>query len=707
MFLRANEERFFFDVAEATETFQLVRMQGFEEISKPFEIQLELVSENPDVELRDLLNRSAVVKLLDQSCDENEHTRYINGIICEAEVGESGVRQTSYHVTLVPKLWPLRYRVNSRIFQFKTVEEIITQVLTDAGMIEDEFRFELSGSYSPRDYCVQYRESELDFIQRLLEQEGIHYYCEHQYDKHVLVMSDASETNPPIAGEKLLHYFHNGQGAVREQHLFKFSYIEQVRSGRASLRDYDFKKPNLCLQSEQEHELDKPLEVYYYPGEYVDAGRGDQLAQVVNDSLNRQRQRILAESDVNRLLPGYSFELDGHELEDHNSEYLITRIEHKCAQPQVLEAGATTEGSRYTNRITAVPFSVSYRPAISTPKPLIKGSQTAMVTGPAGEEIYTDEHGRVKVQFHWDREGQMDEQSSCWLRVSQSAAGGAFGGLFLPRIGEEVIIDFLDGNPDRPLVTGRVYHGQNRVPYPLPENKTVSTIKTNSTKGGEGFNEIRIEDKKGEEQIFIHAQKNFDQRTKNDHKEWVGNDHHWIQMQNEYRELRADEHALTKGNYHRQVDSDHHLTVDQNRHIKVGANHATEAGSGIHIKAGNKIVLDAGVDMVISAGGSTINIGPGGVTVNGALINLNSGGSAPSATKAAPEPPQPPQEADLDQAGYVTPQATVVDPWAAAPIMAHRMMADRIRELPITEMCQLQTDGSCPLANCPCGNNQS
>lgn len=693
MFLKADEERFFFNVAESTETFQLVRMSGFETLSTAFEFSLELVSENPDIELIDLLNSSAVIKLLDQSCDENEHTRYIHGIISSAELGESGVRQTTYHLTLVPKIWPLRYRINSRIFQFKTVEEIITQLLEEAGLQTDEFNFQLSNSYAPREFCVQYRESDLAFIQRLLEFEGIHYYFEHHYDKHVLTLSDASETNSPVNGEAVLPYFHDAQGAVREQHFFKFRYIENVRSGKVSIRDYDFKKPNLTLASDDSHEQDQPLEIYEYPGEFTEADRGDALALAMNQSGNRNRTNIIAESDINRLLPGYSFELTEHELEQHNIEYLITHIEHNCAQPQVLEAGATTEGSRYTNLIHSIPFTTPYRPERKTQKPKVRGTQTAIVTGPEGEEIYTDEHGRVKVQFHWDREGQMDEQSSCWIRVSQNAAGGAFGGLFIPRIGEEVIIDFLEGNPDQPVITGRVYHGLNRTPYPLPENKTVSTIKTNSTKGGEGFNEIRFEDKKGEEQLFIHAQKDFDQRTKNDHKEWIGNDHHWIQMENEYRELRADEHALTHGNFHRQSDNEQHLIVDKNRHIRVGSNQATSAAQNIHIKAGNKIVVEAGVDMIIKAGGSSINVGPGGVTVNGSMVNLNSGGSAPSAQKAAPVPPTPPLEADIDQAGYVTPQITNVDPWQAIPLPQQSMALKQaaIEGAGICEICEQES----------------
>ncbi len=690
MFLKADEERFFFHVAESTETFQLVRMDGFETLSTAFEFSLELVSENPDIELIDLLNSSAVIKLLDQSCDENEHTRYIHGIISSAELGESGVRQTTYHLTLVPKIWPLRYRINSRIFQFKTVEEIITQLLNEAGLQTDEFNFQLSNSYTPREFCVQYRESDLAFIQRLLEFEGIHYYFEHHYDKHVLTLSDASETNTPVNGESVLPYFHDAQGAVREQHFFKFRYLESVRSGKVSIRDYDFKKPNLTLSSDNSHEQDQPLEIYEFPGEFSEADRGDALALAMNQSGNRNRKKVIAESDINRLLPGYSYELTDHELDQHNTEYLITHIEHDCAQPQVLEAGATTEGSRYTNLIHSIPFTTPYRPERKTQKPKVRGTQTAIVTGPEGEEIYTDEHGRVKVQFHWDREGQMDEQSSCWIRVSQSAAGGAFGGLFIPRIGEEVIVDFLEGNPDRPVIAGRVYHGLNRTPYPLPENKTLSTIKTNSTKGGEGFNEIRFEDKKGEEQLFIHAQKDFDQRTKNDHKEWIGNDHHWIQMENEYRELRAEEHALTHGNFHRQSDNEQHLIVDKNRHIRVGSNHATSAGQNIHIKAGNKIVVEAGVDMTINAGGSSISVGPGGVTVNGSKVNLNSGGSAPSATKAAPIAPTPPLEADIDQAGYVTPQVTNVDPWQAVPLPQQSMALKQaaIEGAGICEICE-------------------
>ena len=705
MFLNANEERFFFTVAQSQADFKLVKMTGTESLSYAFEITLEVVSETPDIDLNQLLNCSANVTLLDQSGDENEHSRYIHGIICRAETGSIGVRQTTYHITLVPKIWPLKYRINSRIFQFKSVPEIVSQLLEEAGLQNDEYRLELSENHASRDYCVQYRESDLAFIQRLLVSEGIHYYFEHEYSKHVLVLSDTSATNPAISGDTVLPYFHDAQGTIREQHFFKFSYRETINSGKVSIRDFDFKKPTLTLAAENSHELDQPLEVYQYPGDFNDSKRGDQIATALNHAQNRFRKKVFAASDVNRLIPGHSFELSEHEADSFNTEYLITHIEHDCAQPQVLEEGSTTEGSKYTNEVRAIPFTTAYAPESNTVLPKVKGSQTAIVTGPAGEEIYTDEHGRVKVQFHWDREGQMNEQSSCWIRVSQNHAGGAFGGSFIPRIGEEVIVNFIDGNPDRPIITGRVYHGLNRPPYPLPENKTLSTLKTNSSKGGGGFNEIRIEDSKAQEQVFIHAQKDFDQRIKHDHSEWVGQDHHWIQINNEYREFRAQEQSLTDGSFHRQSANEQHLIVDKDRHTQIKQNHSQRAGHGIHIKAGNKIVLEAGADILLSAGGSQININPGGVTINGTTATLNTGGSAPSAQKAAPIAPTPPLEADRDQSGKVTPPLTAESPWSASALMAQRVKQDRLQNTPITEMCQLQANGSCPLKHCPCGKN--
>jgi len=701
MFLKANEERFLFTVPDGGDEFSLLRMTGFEEVSTPFEIKLELISKQPDIDLNGLMGKAAVVTLMDQSCDENEQTRYIHGVIVKAYLGEQGVRQTGYELLLVPKLWLLKHRWNSRIFQQASTVQIIDRLLQEQEYQPDEYRFDITRNYEAHDYCVQYRESDLNFIERLLEHEGFHYYFEHHEDKHVLVFSDNSVSSPYIEGDSDLPFFHSSQGALSEQHLFRFQFTEQLRPGKVSLTDYNFTRPTLQLDSADEVELDQAMEIYDYPGDFLNAERGDHLTQVRLEAANRNRATAWAESDVNRLLPGYSFAVSGHDRNELNNEYFIARIEHECAQPQVLEVGATTEGSKYSNKLKLVAMANPYRPKIDRTKiPVVDGSHTATVTGPVGEEIYTDEYGRVKVQFHWDREGGFNEHSSCWLRVSQNHAGGAFGAIFLPRIGEEVIVQFLEGNPDRPLITGRVYHGHNTPPYPLPENKTISTIKTISSKGGDGFNEIRFEDKKGEEQVFLHAEKDLDQRTLDTHKQWVGNEHHLLVEQQEYREFYADEHAMTKGVTHREVQQSYHQTIAAEHHTQLGQSGYLHTSNTSDLKAGQQILVEAGTEILLKAGGSTIKIDPSGVSVNGAKINLNSGGGGGGAAAASAVPPTPPLEADLDQAGFVSENPEAEPAWMPAPLLKQMALVDQ----PIIGLCQKQggSVATCPRGDCPC-----
>ena len=709
-FMGANVERFFLEVLDSDAQFHLVRMEGKEGISKLFQFNVEVVCENGELNIEELIDKAAVITLLDGNNGDQDQIRYAHGIVSQIEIGQLGISQSTYYVTVVPKIWPLTYRQNSRIFQFLSVEEIVTTMLEEAGLNSDEFRFELSASLAPRDYCVQYQETDMQFIARLLEDEGIHYFFEHTQDMHVLVMSDTSTTNPQLEREGAIEYFYDSQGEVREQHIFDFRYIQAVKSGKVTLRDYDFKKPKLKLEEIIEAQESVDLEVYDYPGLFKEAGQGKNYANIRLQALNSFKLSATGASDVNTLNPGYSFNLAGHEVGKLNSEYLITDVEHVCVQTQVLEVGATDEGTQYNNTFRCIPFAPPFRPGRDTLRPIINGTQTATVTGPDGEELYTDEFGRIKVQFHWDREGLSNQDSSCWIRVSQPAAGEGFGGFFLPRIGEEVVVDFLNGNPDMPIVIGRVYHGVNRPPYQLPKHKTRSTIKTNSSKGGKGFNEFRIEDKKGEEQIFMHAEKDMDVRIKNDYRDWIGHDRHQMTINNSHEEIQGsfygktvgDEIIEVEGNTDRlyksdliqetqgsehytvadqhvmRINGDDHLKVASAQNIEIGTKQSIKVGQEIHVKAGQTLVLDAGNSITIKAGGSFITIGPSGVSISGSTINivgggtvnikggavnLNSGGSAGSARSAAPSAPANPNVpaefvvaaiADNGQAGAVT-----------------------------------------------------
>jgi type VI secretion system secreted protein VgrG len=299
----------------------------------------------------------------------------------------------------------------------------------------------------------------------------------------------------------------------------------------------------------------------------------------------------------------------------------------------------------------AIDASVHFRHVLASPLPVVQGPQTAIVVGKQGEEIWTDKYGRVKVQFHWDRYGKADENSSCWVRVAQVWAGKKWGGMYIPRVGQEVIVEFLEGDPDRPIVTGRVYNGGAMPPYDLPGSATYSTLKSNSSKGGGGFNELRFEDKKGSEQLFIHAEKDHDQRVKNDTKEWVGNDRHLIVKNDQIEQVSGDKHLTVKGDQNEKVDGSVSLKVGMDQQQKVGMKHAVDAGQEIHLKAGMNVIIEGGMTVTLKAGGGFVTVGPAGVAISGTPVLINSGGSAGSGSGASPDPPKPPKEAEKGEAG--------------------------------------------------------
>ena len=351
----------------------------------------------------------------------------------------------------------------------------------------------------------------------------------------------------------------------------------------------------------------------------------------------------------------------------------------------------------YRNRLAATPWDVPFRPALAHPKAKILGSQTAKVTGPAGEEIHCDQYGRVKVQFHWDRDGQADDHSSCWLRVASSWAGDRYGAIAIPRVGMEVLVTFLEGDPDQPLVTGCLFHKEHVVPYDLPANKTRTVFKTLSSPGGEGFNELRIEDRKGAEQIFLHAQRDWDENIEHDQKIRVGNQRHDTVEANSYSEFKAEEHRTTHLDRKSEIKASDHLTIGQNQHIKIGTGQFISAGQEIHLSSGQKIVLEAGSELTLKAAGSFIKLDAGGITMVGPIIKFNSGGGPGSGSGAAPVLPGKVKAADTDKAGAVTQDARAND--------AFRLKAAARDDLLLSAQCHERPDGTCSLEKCPCGKN--
>ncbi|HEY8376691.1 MAG TPA: type VI secretion system tip protein TssI/VgrG, partial [Nannocystis sp.] len=431
----------------------VVRFAGFEAVSNLFELTIELAG--GEIDLQALVDKPGLLTI-----GSIDTPRYIHGHVCHAEfLGE--LRQHHlYAVTLVPRVWRLTRRQDSRIFQRKNTPTIVGEVLEKAGISRDGFRFDLFGSYAPRDYCVQYRETDWNFISRLLEEDGIYYYFEHQSDRHVLVMSDKPSA-PRIPGSSEL-WWAAPHGFVRDrEHVTRFTVAEGIRTGKVALRDHNLHRPDEPMDASETAALATDLEVYDFPGEYQqNAGRtsdqGPGLAKIRLEAIQADRRHGRGESDCPRLTPGYAFTLAGHQRGDLDGEYKLLRVEHRGEQSQALEQDAD-DAFKYENAFVCIEAKMPYRPPRVTPRPFVHGIQTATVVGPANEEIYCDEHGRVKVQFHWDRSDQFSEDSSCWVRVSQLWAGNLWGAMFIPRIGHEVLVDFIEGDPDRPIIVGRIY----------------------------------------------------------------------------------------------------------------------------------------------------------------------------------------------------------------------------------------------------------
>uniref|UniRef100_UPI0030ED5BF5 type VI secretion system tip protein TssI/VgrG n=1 Tax=uncultured Halopseudomonas sp. TaxID=2901193 RepID=UPI0030ED5BF5 len=544
----------------------------------------------------------------------------------------------------------------------------------DHGIQSDAFRFQLNSEYPQRIYCTQYNETDLHFIQRLCEEEGIHYHFEHSTDNHLLVFGDDQTGFPKLA--RPTAYIQDSGLVADEPVIKRFAMRIETRPSRVTRRDYDFEKPHLLMEAA--HKAEQPaegeqtptplpdLEDYDYPGRFTEHARGKQLARRTLERHRADYRLAEGKSDVPTLVTGHFLTLSEHPRAEWNDLWLVVGIQHEGKQPQVLEESVTsdvkdTDGftQGYRNQFTAAPWDVHYRPQFVHPKPKVLATQTAVVTGPKGEEIHCDQYGRIKVQFHWDREGQGNERTSCWLRVASGWAGNQYGGIAIPRIGMEVIITFLEGDPDQPLVTGCLYHKTHPAPYELPAHKTRSVFKTLSSPGGGGYNELRIEDKKDQEQIYIHAQRDWDENIEHDQKIRVGNERHNRVEANSYTEFMAEEHHSTHSDRKTEIKANDHLTVGTSQHVKLGTGQFIEAGQEIHLSSCMKVVLDAGSEITFKVGGSFVKLDPSGVTLVGPNVKISSGGSPGSGSGSTPLLPVAPQPADTAPSGEATGRANV------------------------------------------------
>lgn len=549
-----------------------------EELGRLFSIRAELLSLTENIKFEDLLGTSVTIRL-NLAGDEK---RFFNGHITQiAQTGNEGAYAV-YEATIHPWLWFLTRTADCRIFQSQTVPDIIKAVFRDLGYTD--FKEKLSNTYPTWDYCVQYRETDFNFVSRLMEQEGIYYYFQHQDGKHELVLADNYSSHQPLPGADKIPFYPPDEAAVREEESCSRWYLsKQVMPGKYALNDFDFKRPSANLQVNasvaRSHAI-SDYEVYDYPGEYQKIDAGDSYVQTRIQELHASYEQAHGQSDVRAMQAGGLFTLVEHPRDDQNREYLVTSATHTI-HSDVFEGSTAAKGQDlYSNSFSAIDGKTPFRPARTTPKPHIRGPQTAIVVGPGGEEIHTDEHGRVKLQFHWDRYGKSDENSSCWVRVSQVWAGKNWGAMHIPRIGQEVIVEFLEGDPDHPIITGRVYNGEQIPPYGLPANKTQSGIKSRSSKGGAGanFNEIRMEDKKGEEQLYIHAEKNQDNIVENDETTSVGHDR--------TEDVGHDETISIGNNRTETVGNNEQIAIGNNRTEQVGVNETITIGSNRSVTIG-------------------------------------------------------------------------------------------------------------------------
>jgi type VI secretion system secreted protein VgrG len=680
-----------FEVHGLVDNFWVVRFTGSEAISSPYEFHIDVVARH--IEVSELVGREATLKVVG-----TDEPRHIHGLILRAEYTGEQRPRAMYRITLVPTLYTLLLRTNCRIFQQLSTPEILKRVLEEGGLDRRKVRFELSGSYAPRDYCVQYRESDLHFIARLMEEEGIFYYFEHERRRHTLVLSDSAAGAPRMPGGAELP-FHAAHGMVRdEEHVGLFRMSEEIRPNQVVLREFNLHRPDESLEVNSHAAGQGTYELYDYPGEYQDPQLGRRLAKNELEAAQATRRVGRGTGDSPRLSPGFAFTLAGHPRVELDGEYRVLRVHHSGEQPGTIDHTAE-QALVYRNEFTCIPATVPYRPPRVTPRPTMRGVQTATVVGPAGEEIHVDEFGRVKVLFHWDRANKADETASCWVRVSQAWAGNGYGAMFIPRVGHEVIVDFIEGDPDRPIITGRVYHGLNQTPYPLPDEKTKSTIRSETYNGG-GFNELRFEDATGKEQVFLHAQRDLDLTVRNDRRDTAGHDEHQKVGNDRLAQVVQDEHrtvgrdSMTKigGQAHAEVvgasttkiggavsaslgasvdvavtgatkvtvqqavdlriagaervsiGGDQHVHTAGNTAVLVGGN-ASAAVGGMVVVEGQTLVLKATGGITLQGPGGFVTIDASGVSIDGAMVRLNSGGAPMPGVATPPAPAQPAQPA--------------------------------------------------------------
>ncbi|HGM5550751.1 TPA: type VI secretion system tip protein VgrG [Pseudomonas putida] len=636
--MSTTRARFSLSLTDVKHDLQVLSFTGHESISQPYTFEIELVSERANLRLESFMHQQAFLAF-----DLEGHG--IHGVVNRVARGDSGKRLTRYSLTLVPRISYLQHRFNQRIFQQMSVPQIITRILADNGIQRDLHQFHLGADYPPREYCVQ-SESDLHFIQRLCQEEGIHYHFQHSREKHLLVLGDNQTVFPRL--ERPTPYRQDSGMVAETPAIQQWQVRVETRPTATTRRDHDFRKARFLLEAAQRPDSDaaRPtLEDYRYPGLFTDGARGKQLTHRALESHRADYLQARGHSDQPNLMSGHFLSISEHPCEDNNRLWLLTEVNHRGKQPAVLEetlgavAGAADDGfvEGYRNDFFATPWEVIYRPPQSFVKPRIFGSQTAVVTGPVNEEIHCDAFGRVKVQFYWDRDGNHDDHSSCWLRLASNWAGSAHGSVTLPRVGMEVLVSFLEGDPDHPVVSGCLINSANPAPYELPEHKTRSVFRSRSSPDNGGFNELHVEDRAGRELIYLRAQRDLEHKVENDSRLDVGNQRHETIKGHSISVLQAEEQRTVHGDRKTRLFASDHLHVSGDSHSRVDQLQAIEAGRQIYLNAGDHLVLNAGNSISLTVGGEHLVIGHGGIFSSSAIQVGGSPKAVASARTAMPD----------------------------------------------------------------------
>jgi len=598
------------------EALALARMRFSDRVNDLFEAELELLGSDFDLAADDLLGKPFGVSLRTA-----EGERWLHGVVAAFRFAGARGRLARFEATLRPWFWLLGLRKNCRIFQQKSAPEIVREIVEEAGFSADLDLSGLSETYEPREYCVQYNESDLDFVRRLLEDEGVNFHFVFEENRHVLALTDWNDAFKPADGYADIPYYpQDGQQRREREHVFEWRASRTVAPGAAALCDYDFSAPKKDLRSvsvEAQSCAHGDLEVFEWPGGYFDLSPGDRRSRVRREELQARRDVAEGRANARGLDAGATFELVNFPRSDQNRAYLVLEAVHEFEASGFQTGG---ESERYECAFAVSDLARPLRPTRATPRPRMHGPQIAIVCGPAGEEIYTDEYGRVKVQFYWDRYGAADENASCWIRVAQPWAGSGWGGQHIPRIGQEVVVEFLEGDPDRPVIVGALYNGDNAPPFALPGAKTQSGLRSNSSKGGGGSNELRFEDAAGEEQIYLHAQRNEDIVVENDATRTVG--------ANRTKNVGADETVTIGANRTESVGVDQSTTIGANETVNIGADSRAAIGANQTVVVGGaRAHTIALADNLAVGGAQGVEVGGARAVTVGGLQNHTIGAS--------------------------------------------------------------------------------